>query len=155
MDEKIEKILQELYYEDLIFKKNELYKRAKSIDNRVTLKIVDSFLKNQGSYEKQANYVVDKKMYNTIVAKYKNDNIQIDILVNEQYKQNKNVRYILLAIDVYSRKVFYYFLKNRSGQQLLLGVMNILDQMTELPNSVNLDNEFATKKIKTRNILSL
>ena len=147
MDEKIEKILQELYYEDLIFKKNELYKRAKSIDNRITLKIVDSFLKSQGSYEKQANYVVKRNMYNTIVAKYPSQNIQIDILVNEQFKQNKNVRYILLSIDVYSRKAFYYFLKNRTGEELLRGILYIFYDMDMVPNSINADNEFGTNAI--------
>ena len=112
-------ILNKLYNEDLNYDNlNTLYHKAKKLDDNITLKQVKEFLKNQETY--QLNYKNNnKKKY-----KPKNSDIyysyQIDLTFLGKFKKrNSNYSIIFTAINIDSRYVYAYPLKQKSADEIL------------------------------------
>jgi hypothetical protein len=89
------------------------------------------------------------KHYYPIFAKHKFEILQLDLAdLSNLASANKNYKYLLIAIDVFSRLLFVVPMKNKSTSTILDAVEEIFDQ-TE-PTMINTDNgsEFISKEFK-------
>ena len=100
-------LLQKLYNDPStgLQSKEKLYKKAKLIDNKITLKQVQEFLENQ-STSQIVKPVLKNQEYYTIVSPAVRNNYQMDIMYLPNPTLNKNYKYLLTCIDVKSRYAF-------------------------------------------------
>ena len=147
-----EVLLSNLYYSPntLFTSIKSLYDAVKS--KKITYNEVKQFIQKQESnqiFKKQTRVV----HYFPIYAKYKYEILQLDIVdMSNLATANKNYKYLLVAIDIYSRLGFVVPMKNKTSTTVNTALIEILDQ-TE-PTMINCDNgsEFsnaAFKKILT------
>ena len=91
-------------------------------------------------------------MYNKTIAYFVADTLQTDTLDFNTYKsQNKGLRYILVCIDVYSRKIGLRSLRNKSANEIVKVMKGIRDEITEngytIKNIItDLGTEYKNKK---------
>jgi mannitol/fructose-specific phosphotransferase system IIA component (Ntr-type) len=144
-------LLHKLYYdaETGFQSKEKLYKKAKEIDKKVTLELVKKFLDEQATSQ-ITKQVTKNKVYETIVSPSIRNNYQMDIMYLPNPTLNKNFKYLLTCIDVYSRYAFVKPLKNKTGDE----VLDAFKEMTKengIPANLNVDEgtEFRYKPFKT------
>ena len=132
-------ILKNIYYDVKtgFISKDKLYKKAREVDDNITLKIVQNFLDNQATYQitKQTK---KPKVYDTIISPKIKNNYQIDLFTLPNPTLNKNFKYLLTCIDVYSRYVFVEKLKNKLGETVLEAFKKIIERAGK-PNNINAD----------------
>ena len=87
-------ILKNIYYDVKtgFISKDKLYKKAREVDDNITLKIVQNFLDNQATYQitKQTK---KQKVYDTIISPKIKNNYQIDLFTLPNPTLNKNFKY--------------------------------------------------------------
>ena len=144
-------LLSEIYYnpkKGLSSSPIKLYKLAKKENDKITMKIVKEFIKKQ-ELNQITRQAPKKIVYNTITAQYIRGSCQLDILDMSNYKtKNKQFRYILLLIDVYSRKVFGVALKTRKEPQLSEAYKEIVKQVGGRIYALVSDKEFNSNLIQ-------
>ena len=89
------------------------------------------------------------KNYFPVYAKHRFEIIQLDIVdMSNLAAANKNYKYLLVAIDVYSRLAFVVPMKNKTATTVNTALIEILDH-TE-PNSITTDqgSEFINASFK-------
>lgn len=143
-DKKQEEIMQELYDDDKVG----LGTGIKSFHNKVADKYagigtghVNRFLKDQTSYQitKPEPKVVNKP----IITRYPNERWQIDLVDVAVYApKNKNFKYILTVIDNFSKYVFAMPLKNKTAEDILEAMMDIISNQADetYPSIIQSDN---------------
>ena len=91
-------------------------KQLKNEDIKVTKQQVDDFIKNRVEQQQTTIKAEKKKDLGRIVAYYPLSLIQMDIFdLAKYYRDNQGYKYILCIIDVYSRKVWAYKMKNKDN----------------------------------------
>jgi hypothetical protein len=91
-------------------------KQLKNEDIKVTKQQVDDFIKSRVEQQQTTITTVKKKDLGRIVAYYPLSLIQMDIFdLAKYYRDNQGYKYILCIIDVYSRKVWCYKMKNKDN----------------------------------------
>lgn len=135
----IMELLNKLYYdpETGFQSKQKLYKKAIAIDNSITLKIVDDFLKRQATHQ-ITHQVIKEKEFNTIISPAVRNNYQMDIMYLPNPSQNQNFKYLLTCIDVYSRYVFVKPMKSKTGEEVYAKFKAMMEQYGR-PVNLNLD----------------
>lgn len=140
-------LLHKLYYdaETGFQSKDKLYKKAKEIDKKITLEMVRKFLDEQATSQ-ITKQVTKNKIYETIVSPSVRNNYQMDIMYLPNPTLNKNIKYLLTCIDVYSRYAFVKPLKNKTGKEILTAFKELIKENGK-PNNMNLDEgkEFTNK----------
>ena len=104
--------------------KNKLYEIAK--ERGITKQQVDYFLNSQEVYQmhKKPNRVIK---YIPIIAKYPMEILQVDLLqVSNLSSSNSGINYILLAIDIFTRKAFVKALKDKYSSTVVKGFEEII-----------------------------
>lgn len=88
-----------------------------------------------------------------------NDTLQADLVEMIPYiPENKNMKYILTVINIFSKKAYARPLKNKSGPEVTKAMESILNSMNHPINKIHVDmgNEFYNKTmarmLKDRNI---
>ncbi|ODM87099.1 putative uncharacterized transposon-derived protein F54H12.3, partial [Orchesella cincta] len=73
------------------------------------------------------------------------------IILNKYAKQNKNFKYLLTVIDVFSKKAYVAAIKNKTGLDVTDAFSTILKQANKKPTylSSDLGKEFFNKTFKT------
>jgi hypothetical protein len=140
-------LLQKLYYDPKTgyTSKEKLYRKAKDIDNNITLKIVKEFLETQPTYQ-ITKQIKKPKLYDTIISPAVKNNYQLDIMYLPNSKQNKNFKYLLTCIDVHSRYSIIKKLKNKDGESVFHAFKVIIEEYGQ-PKNINVDEgkEFVYK----------
>jgi hypothetical protein len=91
-------------------------KQLKNEDIKVTKQQVDEFIKGRVEQQQTTIKAEKKKDLGRIVAYYPLSLIQMDIFdLAKYYRDNQGYKYILCIIDVYSRKVWCYKMKNKDN----------------------------------------
>jgi hypothetical protein len=91
-------------------------KQLKNEDIKVTKQQVDDFIKSRVEQQQTTITTVKKKDLGRIVAYYPLSLIQMDIFdLAKYYRDNQVYKHILCIIDVYSRKVWCYKMKNKDN----------------------------------------
>ena len=86
-----------------------------------------------------------------IISKGLHDLVQIDLVEMIPHARiNKNFKYILIAINFYSKKAYARPLKDKTGLQVTKAMEDILQEMSIPPNNIQSDNgkEFYNKHFK-------
>ena len=105
-----------------------LYRAAKLQDSTITHNIINRWLKSNNTYtlhKPLKRHFIRRKT----IAPGLYHQMQIDLvdLVNLK-KKNKNFRYLLTAIDIFSRKAFAIPLKTKSGPDVLLAMKTLFSK---------------------------
>ena len=113
------KLLNDLYYVNMNFDGYEnLYQKAKEINNDVTISEVKDFLKNQNTTQ-QTITEIGKKEYKPIYS-YSYYSFQIDLTFLPQYKKQNKDNYVLFtAININTRFSYAYFSKNKETSTII------------------------------------
>ena len=140
-------LLKQIYYNPSYgFISNEkLYKKAKEQDDTITHKIVNQFLDSQATNQ-ITKQVKRNKTFDSIVAEKTGSNYQMDIMYLPNPTLNKNYKYLLVIIDVYSRYVMALPMKTKTGKEVYQTFRKIVDEFG-IPYNINLDtgSEFVYK----------
>ena len=140
-------LLHKLYYdaETGFQSKEKLYKKAKEIDQKITLEMVKKFLDEQATSQ-VTKQVTKNKIYETIVSPSVRNNYQMDIMYLPNPTLNKNYKYLLTCIDVYSRYAFAKPLKNKTGDEIFTAFKEMIKEYGS-PKNINVDEgkEFTNK----------
>jgi putative transposase len=152
--------LSKIYDEDKTIKllsAEKLYKKVKQSIKTITLKQVKDFL-NEKAETQITKKPLKVKEYDTIVSRGLRNNYQMDIMYLPNSRSNKNYKYLLTCIDVYSRYVFVKKLKNKDGNNVFEAIKSLFNEYGK-PNNLNVDegSEFIYKPFieycKTNDIL--
>mgnify|MGYP000983851036 CR=1 FL=1 len=136
----INEILHELYHHPLTgFGSTEkLLHKAKLINPSVSYKQVQDFLKNQPVTQLTKPIIKRRNKYSTIVSPSKLNNFQMDIMYLPDPTTTNGFKYLLTAIDVYSRYVFVQLLKTKTGQEVF-DKIRFMFQQSGFPKNLNVD----------------
>jgi transposase InsO family protein len=92
------------------------------------------------------------KFYNPILVYTKREQIQMDLIDVERFhRQNKGVKFLLVVIDVFTKKASVIGMKRKTQEKTLEAIKIALeDQLPPLPQTVAFDkgSEFMNTKIK-------
>ena len=143
----------EVLLTNLYYSPNTQFTSIKSLydavkNKKITYNEVKLFIQKQESNQifKKQTHVVH---YFPIYAKHKFDVLQLDLAdMSNLATANKNYKYLLVAIDVYSRLAFVVPMKNKTTSTINNAVVEILDR-TE-PNTITTDqgSEFINSDFK-------
>lgn len=118
----------------------DLYKRVKEEKIGATLKDVKAFLSTRPSYTIHARAVYRPKMREKVVSYGFFDLVQCDLAdVQNLKRKNNNVRFLLICIDVLSKKGFVRPLKNKFSETVSEGMNSILKTMNYIPFRLQTD----------------
>ena len=96
-----------------------LYRAAKLQDSRITHGVVNQWLKSNTAYTLHKP-LKRKFLRRKTIAPGIYHQLQIDLVdLSRLRTRNKNIRYLLTAIDIFSRKAFAIPLKTKSGPDVL------------------------------------
>ena len=110
----------------------ELYKNIKSVPNYSAK--IGKFLQSYGLHSVNKRIVKKTFPRRRVVARFKNDLWQADLIEYQQLKyQNSGYKFILLVIDVFSKVIYVEPLKKKTGEQTAEAMEKILDQATAPP----------------------
>ena len=124
----------------------ELFRKSKLQNKDITLKQVKEFLRNK--YTAQIHKPLPSRniKYYPITASAENDLIQIDLMdVSNISTKNNNYKYLMVCVDVYSRKGYIIPLKNKNTKSITEAFIKFLTQC--IPKKITCDNgsEFISK----------
>lgn len=123
-----------------------LYQKAKPEDRSITHKLVQSFLAQQETA--QIHHERRKASQYPLLASTPFARLQIDLLdvSKENPNQNRCIKFLFLAIDVYSRYVFCIPIKSKTEAECLRAIKAILTSVADLgydTTQLDSDNESA------------
>jgi hypothetical protein len=138
-------LLKKLYYDDgLAFGRDKLfdYTQANHPELKISRRTISTWLDSQEihSIHQRAKTIKDIK---TQVVKAPHSVIQID-LADLQNLEKGQLKYLMVAVDMFSRKMYLEALKNRTATSILNGFKKIHKQIPEL-KTVRSDNEFTNQ----------
>ena len=141
-------LLNKLYYKDLIMSgSNELYKKAKEVHPKITMKFVKEWLSNQQSAQMN-NKPVKKNEFKPIYAEQPYS-FQIDLTFFPRYKKQNSEYYVLFtAININTRFGYSYYAKDKEMTKILKFIKN-MEKKTEI-NVIETDkgSEFNNSEFK-------
>lgn len=131
--------LNKLFIENGFPAKDKFFSVAKKAGLNITRKDIDDFLNKQRT--SQLHKVVKKKDKNPIVAPSENFEWQIDLLDMQKFStKNKNNNWILISVDIFTRKAYAQPIKSKKPDDVLLGLSKIITQANDTPLIISSDN---------------
>ena len=140
--------LKEIYYNPNVglISANKLYQKVK--DKGITLKQTVSFIKKQETAQ-LLKPVIKQKNYFPICSFEPNEHIQIDMMqISNIATTNSYYKYLLVSIDIFTRKAFVVPLKFKSTESVIEGMESIIKFFK--PKIITTDNgkEYVNKELK-------
>jgi transposase InsO family protein len=123
-----------------------LHRILKTEGHKVTMKQVRDAIKKHVSY--QLHKKQPKKIQSHMVAFTPDQIWQLDLLDMHNYgQQNKGNKWILLGIDVFTRRAFALPMKNKTSEEVLSAFKRIIQEQERQPEKLITDNgsEFINK----------
>ena len=135
-------IIQE-YYENYNFPASEKLLRLLKKDGHIfKKKDIDDFLLKQKEHELLKVKQIKKKQIGHITAFTYKENAQMDIYDISKYsKTNKNYQYLLVLMDVFTRKAFIKPLKNKNNEDVITNLNEIFSDY--IPHVITSDSDLA------------
>lgn len=128
---------------------NQLYKEAKKINPKITRKQVQEYLESSPTYTRNKPRRVRFHRARTIPAGFMTD-VQCDLGdMQKLARHNRGKRYLLVGIDVLSRRVFLAAVKSKTAKDMKPAFENLFSQMPILPFRIFTDRglEFKSKEM--------
>jgi len=142
-------ILKEIYYNPAtgFQSKKKLYEVAK--EKGITKQQVDYFLKSQEVYQLHKRPEKPKR-YIPIIAKEPNEILQVDLLdLSNLATSNGGIHFILLAIDVFTRKAYVKPLKNKTGDAVVKAFEHVIKETKPSIIQADQGKEFINSQFKS------
>lgn len=148
----------EKYYKQFNYPASSTFlKQLKNEGLKVTKQQVDDFIKSCTEQQQTTITTEKKRDLGKIVAFYPLSLIQMDIFdLAKYYRDNQGYKYILCIIDVYSRKVWCYKMKNKDNNNVFESFqkfMNDSDLKKYTPTILMSDNDSTFINDKFQQIL--
>lgn len=127
-----------------------LYKILKERGIKIKHNDLAQLLKDQKTNQIHRKFNKNKKVLGHIVAYSQNNNWQMDLSDMSEYSsKNRGYKYILLAIDVFTRKAFAEPIKNKTEKSITEAFNNMVE--SEKPKIITSDNgsEFISKEFQS------
>ncbi len=139
----ISKTLQKLYDNNFLINGKSIlsvYKYVTQYIANITLNDVEAFLKQQNDYN--MTFSTNKKLNKPITAKYINQRWQVDLIdLGEQFaKVNYTYRYIIHAIDVFSRYSWIRIMTSKTALNTSIMMKDIFKEAKIYPDMIQTDN---------------
>ena len=99
----------------------------------------------------QVNYLKKKRNahYFPITANFKFEILQIDLVdMSDIAAANKNYKYLLVAIDVFSRFAFVYPLRSKSSEYITEVMQELIEETAPTIINTDLGSEFISSESK-------
>lgn len=147
----MDNIIENIYLKNNFPGFENLYKLVKAEHNDIKKKDIKLFLENQKEYELLKVKIKKKKKAGHITASYFKNIAQLDIYDLSKYKgSNKNYKYILALVDVFSRKAFVKPMKKKDIGEVFRCLEDIFYNDDYTPNTITSDNDktFLSEKIQ-------
>lgn len=110
---------------------------------------VDKIIKDQKTYQLHKTYKKNRKKLGHIIAFAENENWQIDLADMSAYShKNNGFKYILLAVDVYTRKAYAEPLKNKSEESVNIAFKDMIKDYNPMILTSDNGSEFINKNFK-------
>ena len=126
----------------------QLYKYAKQLDNRITFNDVKTWLSGQFSYSlhKPAR---KKFSRNKIFVKYIDEQWEADLIDFQNFAQvNNQNKFILIIIDVFSKYLFAYPIKNKTSLEVVSKFKDLFKRRKPAKLRTDKGLEFQNKLLK-------
>ena len=133
IQEKIDKILLDIYsdvkFSNVAFTSiKNLYKNAKKIIPQITINDVKEFLKKQDSYTLHKLTPKRFKFYRKVIAPRPKIYLGLDLIDMLKYSEyNDGIKYLIFLIDIFSRKIWVYPVKNKTKFDILKSLEHFLN----------------------------
>ena len=131
----------EEYYESFNFPSlDKLYKLLKEDGFDIKKNEIKEYLSQQTEQEQLKIKKPQKKKQGHIIALTYKENAQMDIYDMRKYKTtNKNYKYLLVLIDVFTRQVYARPLKKKDVNDVLKELLSIFEEY--IPSSITSDSD--------------
>ena len=151
MDKKdIDELLTNIYYKQKNYDGvNELYRKSKPFNKKLTKDDVKNWLQSQSTHQQTTQKKIKKREYLKIYSD-SHYSYQIDLTFMPRYKkQNNNYYVIFTAININSRYAYAYYSKDKN-EESIIEIFNKWLKNCLIIESVTMDEgtEFTNKKIK-------
>lgn len=145
-----EKLLFDIYYKQkMFFGRDRIFQYIKKEypDSKISRRQIMEYLKKQKNW--QENYIPRKRKSTKAVLTLKTGYLQIDLIDFQKYADN-GYKFILTAMDVFTKKASAIPLKNKTGKSVAEGIKIILKQYEKV-SVIQSDNgsEFLSPEVKT------
>jgi len=139
MKDSINDILDKYYIEYYYPSYNKFIRILQHNDVKVNPEIVQEYINNKRINQLHKPFKNTKKHQNTIVSPYPFYNLQVDLTDMKNFDTtNKHNKYILFAIDIFTRYAFAYPLKNKTKTSTNQAIEHLLEDIhKKLPNNDN------------------
>ena len=104
----------------------------------LTRKDIENFLATSRSYTLHRHF--KRPIFNPFFIRQLRQQFQVDLIeIRKIAKHNNNYNYILLVIDVFSRKIWARLLRRKTGQETLMQLQSIFEEAQILPKTIHCD----------------
>ena len=104
----------------------------------LTRKDIENFLATSRSYTLHRHF--KRPIFNPFFIRKLRQQFQIDLIeIRKIAKYNNNYNYILLVIDVFSRKIWARLLRRKTGKETLMQLQSIFEEAQILPKTIHCD----------------
>ena len=104
----------------------------------LTIKDIENFLATSRSYTLHRHF--KRPVFNPFFIRHLRQQFQVDLIeIKKIAKYNNNYNYILLVIDVFSRKIWARLLRRKTGQETLMQLQSILEEAQIFPKTIHCD----------------
>ena len=127
-----------------------IYQKLKS--KNITREDIENVRSKLKTFQINTPIVVKESNFNTITASFPGDILQIDLMdVSKTSTKNNGIKFILTSIDVYSRYVIIFPIKNKSMTTVVNAMENILSKYKIKIHNITTDDgsEFNNSKFKS------
>ena len=124
--------------------------RVKKYYKNATVKEVNNALAGLDSFTRHREYKAPRTR-NPFYIYFKRQQIQMDLIDVRHLKKRNNGKYILTAIDCYTKFCWIRLLPNKTADATLIGIKSILAEMGQPPVSIFFDRgtEVKNRKVQT------
>ena len=141
-----DKIKEAYYNPDIgLISANKLYHKLK--DQGITLKQIQEFIKKQNTTQLYKP-IIKEKSYFPITSFKPYEHLQVDLMdMSNIASTNSHYNYLLISIDIFTRKAFIFPLKYKNAESVVLGMENIIKYFK--PEIITTDNgkEYINKEL--------
>ena len=111
---------------------------------------IEDFLARSRSYTRHREF--KRPIYNPFYCRKIRFQFQLDLIeIRKVAKYNNNYNYILVCIDIFSRKLFARLLHRKTGKEVLEQFKSILEEAVTHPKTVHCDRGAEMKNSQFKN----
>lgn len=116
----------------------------------VSLKVAKEALEHDDAYNLHREYK-QPRVYNPYYSHSRREQVQADLIdVGKIAKDNDGCKFLLLLIDIFTKKIWVYPLKNKSGREMLSAMTRWVNGLRQTPSKLVTDRglEFTNRPLQ-------